>query len=207
MCDGTVRQPDQSHHGATISFARPTDRPRICAGFRSARHSGDGRRRCLSSRQRSALCSDSESHTASLGRPRSTQPKISSASSWRERERGELDAGCPSHILAELRGRSATKVAAEEVQLNLPICVRVRSRQQSLANRAFDAQLLLDFTNQAGGGCLSRLALASRELPAACEMNAFLATCQKKAIALFDDRGGDDDRRPSGHCLVDAIDG
>ena len=80
------------------------------------------------------------------------------------------------------------------MQLDPPVRIRVRRREQFVSDGSLDAELLANLPHQAGGMRLAGLALAARKFPVALEMDALLAACQQKAIVALDDRGGDDDR-------------
>jgi len=116
---------------------------------------------------------------------------------WKS-ERRELVACHPPHLLTELRRRRAADVAAQEVQLDVPIRIGVRGREHLASDRGLHPELLANFAHQAGGVCLARLALPSGKLPVPLEMNAALTARQQEAIVALDDRGGNNDRD---HCL------
>ena len=74
-------------------------------------------------------------------------------------------------------------------KLDLPIVIGEAARGDKGADRRADAELLSELPRQAGFGRLSRLDLATRELPMAFEVSAGLAPGQEYLAGPTDDGG------------------
>ena len=189
---------------ARVAGAAASDRARLrAARLRRARDDGDvvGARRSRAavrpgSRLRSRLSSArSRDFSRSLHRElESARRRPAETASVASSSRGTHRISCPS-----CGRRLARQLAAEEVQLDAPLRVRVRRRRGSRRRRATSTSSSSRSSRaRHASSDLARVALAARETP---RSPSRCAPCCRRvtrnAAVALDDRGGDDDRRSS----------
>ena len=108
---------------------------------------------------------------------------------WRKRERRELRARNPPHLLTDERPRLADEIASDEMQLDAPLRVRVCRGEDFVADAGANVELLAQLALQARVERLARLAFSAGEFPVAFEVHAFLPPRDEKPAALLDDGG------------------
>src|SRR5207253_3700007 len=87
------------------------------------------------------------------------------------------------------RPRLADEIASNEMQFDAPLRVRVRRREDFVADARADVELFSQLALQAHSERLAGLAFPAGKLPVALEVHAFLPPRDEKPAALFDDGG------------------
>ena len=80
------------------------------------------------------------------------------------------------------------------MKLDPSVRVFVRGRENFLADRGLDSQLLIELARHACGERFIRITFAAGKFPHAGEVHARLPSRHQVAVASLDDRGGDDHR-------------